>query len=186
MARDLDDNYDDQPEDRPSDIIRLAKEKAKIPAIGLIITGVISLLFVPVGIYQYMTLDDQFEKEIQKFEKQNPNASPQQKEDFNAFMGKFKDGMKIVLPGVYAISFFVALLTIYGGLQLMKLKGRGLVYTASILSLLPCTSSCCVLGLIFGIWAIVVLSDDYVKRGYRLVATAWETQQDDTLDNDPR
>jgi hypothetical protein len=53
-----------------------------------------------------------------------------------------------------------------GALKMRKLESYGLAMTASILAMLPC-SGCCLLGLPFGIWALVVLSDPYVKSAFR-------------------
>jgi hypothetical protein len=49
-----------------------------------------------------------------------------------------------------------------GAWKMMRAESYGLALTASILSLLPCTA-CCVLGLPFGIWGLVVLNDANVK-----------------------
>ena len=58
------------------------------------------------------------------------------------------------------------LLLIFGGMKMRKLESYALSMTASIVALLPCTS-CCLLGLPFGIWALVVLSQSDVKDSFR-------------------
>jgi hypothetical protein len=53
------------------------------------------------------------------------------------------------------------------GAQKMKgLESYGLAIAASILAMLPC-GGCCLIGLPFGIWALVVLCDADVKAAFR-------------------
>jgi predicted Zn finger-like uncharacterized protein len=58
------------------------------------------------------------------------------------------------------------LLLIVGGMKMRKLESYALSMTASIVAMLPCTS-CCLLGLPFGIWALVVLGQSDVKESFR-------------------
>jgi hypothetical protein len=52
-----------------------------------------------------------------------------------------------------------------GGIRFRSLANPGLVFVSSLTAALP-ISGCCVLGLVFGIWAIVVLWNPVVKAGY--------------------
>lgn len=63
------------------------------------------------------------------------------------------------------IGIAVGVLIIVGALKMQKLRGRGLATTAAILAMIPC-SPCCVLGLPFGIWALVVLSKPEVQSQF--------------------
>jgi hypothetical protein len=54
----------------------------------------------------------------------------------------------------------------YGALKMKKLESHGLAMTASILAMVPCISPCCLIGLPFGIWALVVLSKPEVKNAF--------------------
>ncbi len=46
------------------------------------------------------------------------------------------------------------------------LQSYGFAMTASIIAMIPCISPCCLLGLPFGIWALVVLSKPEVKSAF--------------------
>ncbi len=35
--------------------------------------------------------------------------------------------------------------------------------TSAVLGIIPCTSSCCLIGLPFGIWAIIAMNDPNVR-----------------------
>lgn len=58
-------------------------------------------------------------------------------------------------------------LIIYGALQMMKLKSHGLALGAAVICVIPFLSPCCVLGIPFGIWALVVLAKPEVKQAFR-------------------
>jgi len=77
----------------------------------------------------------------------------------------------VIGPGVNAASTLVSLallgLVIWGAIKMGRLENYGLSMAAAIIALVPCTSPCCCLGLPFGIWALVVLSDPRVKAAFR-------------------
>ena len=56
-------------------------------------------------------------------------------------------------------------LTIYGALQMRQLKSWNMSLGGAIAASLPC-SFCCILTMPLGIWAIVVLLNDEVKRDF--------------------
>ena len=68
-----------------------------------------------------------------------------------------------VLAGVGVFKLLIDLLTIYAGLEMRKLQHWTVCLAGSIGAMLPCTF-CCILGLPMGIWALIVLLDDDVKR----------------------
>jgi hypothetical protein len=70
-------------------------------------------------------------------------------------------GISIKILGI-AVSVFI----LFGALRMQKLSGHGLAMAAAIISMIPCFSPCCVLGLPFGIWALIVLSKPEVKSQF--------------------
>jgi hypothetical protein len=58
-----------------------------------------------------------------------------------------------------------SLIILIGAIQMIRLKGRGSAMAASITAMVPC-SLCCLLGLPIGIWSLVVLNNDEVRRGF--------------------
>lgn len=69
--------------------------------------------------------------------------------------------MKLLGPAM-AVMGFVSLalnaLAFWGSLCMLNAKRHGLAITAAILTMLPVTSPCCLIGLPIGIWALVVLN----------------------------
>jgi len=64
----------------------------------------------------------------------------------------------LLLGALIAIgSFVMGLVIIIGALQMLRLKSYRWGMAASILALLPC-SPASLLGLVFGIWSLVVLN----------------------------
>ncbi|NUQ65028.1 MAG: hypothetical protein HUU20_21395 [Pirellulales bacterium] len=90
---------------------------------------------------------------------------------FNAFPIGNRD-FPMMLHGGFGVAFdaiglLLSLLVIYGALRMKNLENYGLALASAIVALVPCISPCCLLGLPFGIWAIVVLSDANVKMAFR-------------------
>jgi len=78
----------------------------------------------------------------------------------------FLEGMRGPLAGV--ISFAIAALNgfvLFGAIKLLRLQNRGMAMAGAVVAMLPC-QCCCVLGLPFGIWALVVLSKPEVKSAF--------------------
>lgn len=122
--------------------------QTKVPAIGLIVIGSINglcgLLMLLSGL---MRLVDSVEEKIPTDE-----------------AGRL--GYYLATGIGYGIGFFSLILApviIYGGLSMLKGQKPGLAKTAAILAILPVSSCCFVLGIPFGIWALVVLRKPEVK-----------------------
>jgi hypothetical protein len=82
----------------------------------------------------------------------------------------FQNSQKISAP-IGLVFNFVGLVLggvcIFASTKLRKLESYGLVMTATILSMVPCFSSCCcVINLGIGIWIIVVLNKPEVKSAF--------------------
>ncbi|MGB1929500.1 MAG: hypothetical protein ACPHO8_09325 [Mariniblastus sp.] len=56
---------------------------------------------------------------------------------------------------------------IFGCIKMMKLQAYGFAFATSILAMIPCISPCCLLGIPFGIWGLVVLNDPLVRNSFR-------------------
>lgn len=56
---------------------------------------------------------------------------------------------------------------IFGCIKMMKLQSYGFAFTTSILAMIPCISPCCLLGIPFGIWGLVVLNDPLVRNSFK-------------------
>ena len=89
---------------------------------------------------------------MQQFGGNNPEA---------AAMGNYM-GM-----GFDWVAIFLQVVVIAGAFQMLKGRNFGLAMAAAIISVIPCCSSCCIIGIPFGIWALIVLNDPQVKASFR-------------------
>jgi hypothetical protein len=76
----------------------------------------------------------------------------------------FSGGAGIVM-GI--INLALGAVVIVGAVKMKNLESYGFAMAAAIIAMIPCISPCCLLGLPFGIWALVVLSDAGVKAAFR-------------------
>ena len=80
-----------------------------------------------------------------------------------AAMNMISGGFGIVM-GVVGI--IVGIVVLIGAMKMRKLQSYGFAMTAAIIAMIPCISPCCLLGLPFGIWALVILLKPEVKASF--------------------
>jgi hypothetical protein len=133
----------------------VALSAVKGPAISLLVTGVLAILFGFLGGLYLLALPSALQQINPQLQQMNPQlgAPP----PANVFVG-------------YAIGNMVGGL-IWGGLVIagaicmLRLRLYPLAMTGTIVGMVPC-SSCCLLGLPMGIWALVVLNRPEVKDAF--------------------
>lgn len=160
---DRDERGGDPRDDR--DDVRVAKGRVMPPAIGLIVVAAIGLLSSVANLIQFSGLDAQFDAEVKKVEDNNAIPNDQKKQQVD-MINQIRDWMKVGWVPWNAAIALSSVIILIGGIKLMGLSSPGLVMFASILSLVPCISGCCLLGLVFGIWAMVALGKPEVKAGF--------------------
>ncbi|MGE6761154.1 hypothetical protein ACQKGO_24265 [Corallococcus interemptor] len=64
-------------------------------------------------------------------------------------------------------SLIVSAVVILGAWKMKNLQSYGLAMTAAILCVIPCCGPCCGLGIIPGVWALIVLNRPDVKAAFR-------------------
>jgi len=120
----------------------------KIPAIGLILVGSINFL---VGL---LTLLSGLLRLAGFSEDKVPTAEAE------------RLGYYVGTGFGYGLGFFSLILApiiIYGGMKMLSGQKLGLAKTAAILAIVPLSSCCFVLGIPFGVWALIVLRKPEVK-----------------------
>lgn len=131
-----------------------ALQAVKAPAICLIVVasiGVVLFLFGAVGNFLGGAM----------LQQQNLSSMPPEAQ---SIMRALQGG----LGGVIYLFFAVMNgLVLFGAIQMLKLQSRTLVMIACIIAMLPITDyCCCVLGLPFGIWALVVINKPEVRSQF--------------------
>ncbi len=151
----LDDRrYDDEDEDEDEEYERRRRKKQRKksdaigrlagPAIALLVMGILGELYALFNLF--VVVFEPFGPIGNPFRLGNPGGPPQPGERAGQLVGAF-------LP---PISIFIVLV---GAWQMKNAKNYGLAMTAAIIACLPCCTPCIILGIPFGIWAVIVLSN---------------------------
>lgn len=139
----------------PSISESVVDEKLRIPAIGVLVTGILGA-----GVSLVQTVGSLLGwskgKEIPA------GLTPDMERLFKNYMAS----AEAYSTPVNVLALILSLVTLLAGVRMLQRKSYGLVMTGVILGMLPCTCCCCT-GLPFGIWALVVLSDPEVKNSFR-------------------
>jgi hypothetical protein len=135
--------------------------KVKAPAIALLVVGIIN---IPLALYNIASSLMTMGAPQQALQGPNmpPDMDPQAMEGITALV----QGMGMVGVVLAVIALALAVVIIMGATKMMKLESYGMAMAGAILAMIPCLSPCCLLGLPFGIWAIVVLNNPDVKSAF--------------------
>ncbi len=144
-----------------------ALEAVKNPAICLILTGLLNIVlslwgavesvFFPVNIDQQLATVPQFnDPEVQKF-----ISDPQ----VNHFLHLLYNPAILLANDVFTL--IMSILVLVGALRMKALRSYEFSLIAALLALFPCVTSCCLIGLPFGVWAIIVLRRPAVKSQFK-------------------
>ena len=129
-----------------------ALQAIKAPAICLIVTAGLGVAFALLGAVSNLLHAG--------MHTMPPNIPPQWQSFFQTMQG--------TMGGIINL-FFAAMdgLVLFGAIKMMRLESRSLAIVACIIAMLPVTvSCCCVLGLPFGIWALIVMNKPEVKSQF--------------------
>lgn len=127
---------------------QVALDKVRVPAIGLMISAILSVIFIIIEIFARGPLLRWMATYVQQMG--GDAQSVQQIENNSA--GAFAVGINVV-------QLLISILILVGATRMLKLRGYEFSFAAAILSVIPCITSCCAwpIGLVFGIWAMSVL-----------------------------
>ncbi len=124
------------------------------PAIGLIVAMVLGIALSVFGIV--------FHLQGRSWGRPPPMMNPEAERMYNLFH-QF-GGTLGAVAGI--ISIAIGLFVLLGALKMQKLSNHGLAMAAAIVAMIPCFSPCCLLGLPFGIWALVMLNKPEVRSQF--------------------
>jgi hypothetical protein len=186
---DRDEDYDDRPRRRePSAIQPLSrdelKRKLRPPAIALIVVGVLYLgIAVWGGVSFLLSFDQNWEAAIAQQEARQ-SGNPQQRQAARQMMDGMKEVMKVAIPAVCAVVGFLSSLIIFGAVRMLTGSSHGWGMASAIIAIFPLNCYVWVLGIGFGIWAIVVLNNPRVKATFAARGRAGNRYDDRDEDYD--
>lgn len=173
--------YDDEPLERPHRGPERPSRNAALavvrpPAICLMVAGIVMALgglgYLGYGIFM-LTMMDQLLKDFEENFRERQRAGqvdPAQQPNIEQARQLFRwIGYGYIGYGIVSVLLSAAIM--WGSVSMMQLRSRGMAITASILAMIPISMPCCILGLGFGIWALVVLVRNDVASAFRAAAS---------------
>lgn len=85
-----------------------------------------------------------------------PNANEAEKTGF--YIGYWGSTVSVIFSGL------LQPLVAWAGVNLIRRKGLGIAKIGAIVLCIPCLSSCCLLGIPFGIWGVIALNSNSAKQ----------------------
>lgn len=123
----------------------------KGPAIALIVTAIIDILFSVLGLIQHSAATQFYS-----------NMPQMQDPQFQRLMQMSAGPVGLLTQLFYIATSAVVL---FGAIKMLSLKSYTFAFVAAIVAVIPCVTPCCgIITLPFGIWALVVLNKPGVKR----------------------
>ena len=129
-----------------------AAAQIKGPAIALIVTASLGILYYLFSGVVTLAGGALFHREMPA------NIPPELRAFFEGMRGPLAACINL---GVAVLDTFV----LFGAIKMLRLQSYGFAMAACIVAMLPC-QCCCVSGLPFGIWALVVMSKPEVKSQF--------------------
>ncbi|MSU85296.1 MAG: DUF4339 domain-containing protein [Pedosphaera sp.] len=130
-------------------------EKMKVPAIGIITTGALGALISLAGVIATLSGSN-------KVAELPPGLPPEA-------AGLLKSYLSAIEPfnlPLNLLALILSSLTLVAGIKMLQRRSYGLVMAGVIIGMIPCLSGCCCTGLPFGIWALIVLSNEEVRKSF--------------------
>lgn len=128
-----------------------ARQLIRGPAIFILVLAILNILTCVFG-FVWMAFQDQI---------LDMSTAPAESIEFQKKIAVFFSLPANILGGLLAVT------TLIGALQMMKLKSYGFAMATAIIMLIPCGNCCCFLNIGAGIWALVVLSKPEVKSAFQ-------------------
>jgi hypothetical protein len=130
-------------------------QKLKIPAIGVISTGALGGGLSLYGVIATLMGSNK-----------NTELPPGLPPEAAGFLKSYLSMMETFNLPLNLLALIMSVLTLMAGIKMLQRRSYGLVMTGVIIGMVPCLSACCCTGLPFGIWALVVLSNEEVRKSF--------------------
>ena len=76
--------------------------------------------------------------------------------------------LELIIRSIWGVALLLASsFVLFGAIKMKNMTDYGLARAAAIVAMIPCVGPCCLLGIPFGIWALVVLGKQHVKDAFR-------------------
>jgi hypothetical protein len=130
----------------------MAAQQVQGPAMGLMITAIIGLVFGLLGLVMNIAGVG-----MTGLGNMGGGGAADQ------YMSYMSGGVGIV-SGLIALA--VSAFILWASMQMKQLRNWNMSVAASIVAMIPCIGPCCIIGLPIGIWSLVVLMKPEVKSAF--------------------
>jgi hypothetical protein len=134
-----------------------ALQKINAPAIALVVLAIINIVLSAWNAVKLIFFHPVLDQELAKYPQ---FQDPQIQHIIQLFYGPIGIGSAI-------FTLLMGAVILFGAMKMRQLENYVFALTATILAMLPCVSACCILGLPFGIWALVVMNKPEVKSQFK-------------------
>ena len=125
------------------------QQLTKGPGIALIVVASISILMLSLA----LIIDVILAFMLFSGGNQIPNAEAEQ--------------VQLLVRAIWSFVILVAsCFCLWSGINMVRVRGYGICRFGAILAVVPCVGPCCLIGIPFGIWALVVLSKPEVRASF--------------------
>lgn len=131
-----------------------AIQAVKAPAIALIVTASLGVAY-----YLFNAVFTLFSHGPMFNDKMQQDMSPQMRAFFDGMHGPGAAFFSLIFAGINGFVLF-------GAIKMLKLQSHSLAIAACVVAMIPCSGCCCILGLPFGIWGLIVLNKPEVKSQF--------------------
>lgn len=139
---------------------QVALRRVKAPAVALIVTAILNLLLGVWGLVRMLV----FPPNLQKFNSELEQLNNPQFQEFMQKLLHMTYGPFGIASSI--LGLVLSVLILIGAIKLQSLRSYEFSMTAAILAMIPCLTPCCIIGLPFGIWAVIALSRPGVKSQF--------------------
>jgi hypothetical protein len=107
-----------------------------------------------------------YDSQKQMFEMLSPQMA---KEFASKTPEEVKNQAMYILWPLTAVNLIASVLSLIGGICMIRLRGYALSVTGAVATVIPCVTctACCGVGEGIGIWALVVLMNEEVRAAFR-------------------
>jgi hypothetical protein len=141
----------------PGPLPEVSLEAVRVPAICLIVAAALNAFVALWSTVKALF----FPEDADKILAQMPAIDDPQAKQLVTSMVHWMTGPSAV--AFNGLALILSLVVLAGSIRMLALRSYEFAFLAAILAMLPCVTPCCLLGLPFGIWAVIVLRKPGVK-----------------------
>jgi hypothetical protein len=147
-----------------------AARSVQSPGAALMWYGIFSVLGAVLWLVILLASPDSFYRPIYDWMvKTQRDQPPQQRQPLPPYQ-KFVDGNQLQSIVGAIINLGASVVIVIGGLSMKQVNGYGWAVAGSILAAIPCTNSCCCIGLPIAMWSLVALFGSDVRLAFKRIS----------------